>query len=84
MQDHNGILSAGKQQHRILALRSHFPDDKNGFGFEFLEVGQVVAHDRAGYVMVMCGSKNRKTVSTATSTVISAVRISRAGCSGAS
>jgi len=42
-QQDNGVLAAGKQQRRIFALRSHFPQDVDGFAFQRVEMGKAVA-----------------------------------------
>lgn len=37
-QQHHGILAAGKQQHRLGALGGHLAQDKNGLGFQPIQM----------------------------------------------
>ena len=43
MQHHDGVLTAGEQQHRPLELRGHLPDDVDCFGLQRPQVTQLVA-----------------------------------------
>ena len=43
-QQHDRVLAAGEQQHRALELRGDLAHDVDRFGFERVEVGELVRH----------------------------------------